>query len=586
MNLDESDKYVYQSLGHGRQIRILLLQPTPAFVTPATRSTIKCSLEEADLDDRPQYTALSYSWATEDGDDTKSHRIEVDGKPFPITRNLYDALIRFRSELGTVPLRLWVDAVCINQADNTEKSRQVGMIAQIYGAATRVIAWLGESRDERQDAAAYATLRCLAADHEAFLAMENTNSDFYILARQNFALSHRWAESMPIDDRIPDGMTYGKADEFWRYRRCRKRCPKCTDAPNGLVHKLLLRLFFMISGPANVQWDIGSSSHPPLLERRWFRRRRVMQEVNIPKEEVVCFQWGSHRMSKKKIRSASRRCIEVAGALIRARDGGISNSSLSSIISRSRPDLSPFYGVESLLSHHNVGSPIVDLVRAAGKTVCADPRDLIFSLLSMASTDSPLEVDYTLGLAELFIRFARLLVREGQLPALLTNCCGVDPSHKYADLSLPSWVPDLRRDTGMRPSGCPQWQPSADNARCRPVCSEDGVLSVTLYLVGRLGEKLLIAKDEPKVIFAPPGKDLGKTKSRQGRDLPYSKMGDVVCTLEPDRFPGFWYCYVLKPVEGIHVPRRMKLRQRLLLNYHPFIDGPLPELELVRIDIV
>ncbi|KAL2877194.1 hypothetical protein SGCOL_007590 [Colletotrichum sp. CLE4] len=40
-------------------------------------------------------------------------------------------------------LSLWVDAVCINQSSNTEKSVQVGMMAELYQKAKYVFVWLG-----------------------------------------------------------------------------------------------------------------------------------------------------------------------------------------------------------------------------------------------------------------------------------------------------------------------------------------------------------------------------------------------------------------------------------------------------------
>jgi hypothetical protein len=40
---------------------------------------------------------------------------------------------------------LWIDAVCINQNDTTEKSIQVTMMDIIYKRASRVLIYLGES---------------------------------------------------------------------------------------------------------------------------------------------------------------------------------------------------------------------------------------------------------------------------------------------------------------------------------------------------------------------------------------------------------------------------------------------------------
>jgi hypothetical protein len=47
---------------------------------------------------------------------------------------------------------LWVDALCINQANLGEKNHQVALMAQIYSRADKVLVYLGES-DCESDAA-------------------------------------------------------------------------------------------------------------------------------------------------------------------------------------------------------------------------------------------------------------------------------------------------------------------------------------------------------------------------------------------------------------------------------------------------
>jgi len=39
---------------------------------------------------------------------------------------------------------LWVDAICINQADKDDKAAQIGVMYTIFHKASRVVAWLGE----------------------------------------------------------------------------------------------------------------------------------------------------------------------------------------------------------------------------------------------------------------------------------------------------------------------------------------------------------------------------------------------------------------------------------------------------------
>lgn len=43
-----------------------------------------------------------------------------------------------------LPRFLWVDAICINQEDNNEKTDQVQLMTWIYASAKGVLVWLEE----------------------------------------------------------------------------------------------------------------------------------------------------------------------------------------------------------------------------------------------------------------------------------------------------------------------------------------------------------------------------------------------------------------------------------------------------------
>lgn len=67
--------------------------------------------------------------------------ITLNGQAFPVRHNLYLAILHVRSLLH--PISLWVDAVCINQADTAERDSQVALMSFIYTRALRVVVWLG-----------------------------------------------------------------------------------------------------------------------------------------------------------------------------------------------------------------------------------------------------------------------------------------------------------------------------------------------------------------------------------------------------------------------------------------------------------
>ncbi|KAN0096027.1 HET domain containing protein [Hyaloscypha variabilis] len=119
-----------------REIRLLGLLPAENPADP-----IRCTLQNVSLSTNPFYIALSYCWGTS----AERSSIYVNDIQFPATLNLCAALRRMRSDSqgGT----LWVDAVCINQADNVEKSGQIPMMKDIYTDASIVTVWLGEQEN-------------------------------------------------------------------------------------------------------------------------------------------------------------------------------------------------------------------------------------------------------------------------------------------------------------------------------------------------------------------------------------------------------------------------------------------------------
>ncbi|PMD46841.1 heterokaryon incompatibility, partial [Hyaloscypha variabilis F] len=83
-----------------------------------------------------KYEALSYTW----GQPGFNHQIICDDKQLPITQNLFEALRQLRKGGERV---LWIDAICINQSDDDEKSAQIPYMRNIYKLADRVVIWLG-----------------------------------------------------------------------------------------------------------------------------------------------------------------------------------------------------------------------------------------------------------------------------------------------------------------------------------------------------------------------------------------------------------------------------------------------------------
>jgi hypothetical protein len=139
------------------EIRLLNIQEAPF------DESIRCALEQTTLIDPGSYYALSYRW-----DDLSDKKIIVNDVIVKVGHNLEAALRQLRSR-GY--LRVWVDALCINQDDVEEKGLQIRNMRQIYSQAMCVISWLGDDPDNIANAVKYLFENC---KYTGFLARRYT----------------------------------------------------------------------------------------------------------------------------------------------------------------------------------------------------------------------------------------------------------------------------------------------------------------------------------------------------------------------------------------------------------------------------
>lgn len=111
---------------------------------------IKCEVGRFALDESPVYTALSYTWSDNSGNDECNNHILLDGHAVGVRSNLEAALRELVKE--SLDKYLWVDALCINQTDRAEREEQVKLMGPIYSRAKIVISWLGKEHDNSQEA--------------------------------------------------------------------------------------------------------------------------------------------------------------------------------------------------------------------------------------------------------------------------------------------------------------------------------------------------------------------------------------------------------------------------------------------------
>ncbi|KIH89914.1 hypothetical protein SPBR_00360 [Sporothrix brasiliensis 5110] len=120
-------------------LRLLTIEPAANDDDP-----VVCTLVETRFGNKPKFHALSYTWGHKTADDPT---ITLNGFPFVVRHNLFDALTFFRrqNQAADAGQQFWIDAICINQSDVEERNRQVRIMDQIYFRATEVVVWLGEA---------------------------------------------------------------------------------------------------------------------------------------------------------------------------------------------------------------------------------------------------------------------------------------------------------------------------------------------------------------------------------------------------------------------------------------------------------
>ncbi|KAF2998412.1 hypothetical protein E8E14_005154 [Neopestalotiopsis sp. 37M] len=184
---DESP-YAYQPLSAKADTRIIELVPAIDASFPLQCRIAELSLWSEDLRD---YEALSYTWGQPDFSETLSVIQDGQTSVLGITPNLRDALERLR--LPDRERRLWVDAVCIDQKDKTDKSKQIPAMAQIFKCASRVLVWLGNSPEGQQSLACIKKAVRFQSNHddEAKARLSNTEKAICSLVALPW-FSRRW----------------------------------------------------------------------------------------------------------------------------------------------------------------------------------------------------------------------------------------------------------------------------------------------------------------------------------------------------------------------------------------------------------
>jgi hypothetical protein len=344
------------------------------------------------------YDALSYSC----GEPILARRIHLQGESFPITENLYLGLQSIRK--SKEPMFLWVDAICIHQADGEEKSQQVVNMLDIYRKADHVHVWLGSC---------------------------GKNTGFalsFLLAAKNNIESHVTKCSHCLE-RLLEGIE----DVFRRSWFRRTWVKQEIYAAKQIITHCGYRAF---TGDFIQVWMASLQS---LIERNASLLERQTRNFDAP---AAAAQLGVRlradhisiiKEALRKLRSFQR---ANPGELVAWNDDEKQNHLLEDH------------------AHHSLD--IINVMRRCSGSECSNLRDHVYALLGMTNLNHhtgdtvhrenyALIVDYSKSVVQIFEELTRYIIHRDQSLAVL--CLevpyGANSSQPHI-ASLPSWVPDLR----------------------------------------------------------------------------------------------------------------------------------------------
>ncbi|KAK3351771.1 heterokaryon incompatibility protein-domain-containing protein [Neurospora tetraspora] len=412
-----------------KDIRLLELLPANSLQDP-----IQCRLNTTQLSIETEYIALSYVW----GDPTATSPITVNGLPFQATYNLCAALRRIRSK-SNLPTTLWVDAICINQSDNDEKSAQVPLMRDIYHNASLVTIWLGESDKFTDEAMVLARLTA------------------YLLKCPGAKGKRRYPA-----DYILSVVTSAVFKSDLRLLALRKFFSRPWWSRVWVVREVIVsRRAHIICGTKEIPWnDIR------LALRCWMALLSWPGGSKVVKERKEEFEYMVYTTKVGLFMNLSYQRDQVDDHVVENRIGS-------------------FPGL------HNRNDEITGLegtILAGHQFESTDPRDKIYAWLGIYERDGLTIVpDYNASTAQVYVSAVKAITELTGSLSLVALTGGLDHSQDPLP-GLPSWAPDFRHGNQRKSSwGALMCYNASASEMARAAFSPDGkVLRADTLLVDHI----------------------------------------------------------------------------------------------------
>ncbi|KAK1830426.1 heterokaryon incompatibility protein-domain-containing protein [Podospora conica] len=439
--------YQHQPLSDTHSIRLLHIRHEES-----EPHKLSLSLREVDLDTNPEFCALSYTWKspvyTVTAETAEAQfDVHCDGKTTTISENLFHFLQTVRSIvqrprflsnqaaaksskpnldhlLSSLPI--WIDALCIDQTNPSERQHQVLLMHKIYSRAKHVVVWLSSSELDPRGSVIWV--------HNTFIPA---------VARLMAADPHFVATRLAAD-------------------------PLCES--RAVVERL--------GGPICSHWAGSWLGFANFLDRhRWFDRGWVVQEVALGRPGNISLLCGATELSWVRLSAFSRFLHQTGWAQslrntlnsritkgVRMADGTWWSRS-----GNRRPIGWKIRSIEDIRWLVDAGQREKGVVLGGGDAMrfwflkasslvailrlseFEDHKDHVYGSLGMLSqllpegVQSPITPDYEMTTEEVFTSVATTFITGTQS---LLELSQVEDRRRRRYHQLPSWVPDYSVNPG------------------------------------------------------------------------------------------------------------------------------------------
>ncbi|OAQ66840.1 heterokaryon incompatibility protein (HET) domain-containing protein [Pochonia chlamydosporia 170] len=345
----------------------------------------------------------------------------LNGQHIRVSATVNEAILRLQSILDQDVQYLWIDQICINQADIQERGHQVSLMAEIYSKADSVYVWLGEDQDG------------LVGRLEHIIST-------YV---PNGPKAHTCISKSDCADMLKLCAGYVRTD-LTRALDEGSQQNSATFAPSDMLVVL------------------------ELLRRPWFRRAWVVQEVAVAQTATILI--GSHAFSLTDIdylvsltALAEREADEIPCPGTQFRQSKGFQCFHQMVHQRER--------------YHDPGADghiFAFLCRVAGLCEATDGRDMVYAFQGIYQRSQSLliEPDYSLPVEVVFMKLAKALVAESHALDIFAAVNGPGSSstrhdENFDSMSISSSTDsftefsdprDSQHESTLFPSWTPDWR--------------------------------------------------------------------------------------------------------------------------------